>query len=433
MSVTTPNAASSSKRPASASAHTPAAKRARSMSDDDNEEDEELNEVDPSEHNISEEEVAKKARREARTIRNRESAQRSRNQRKAHLAWLENRVVELEAENRALRTGSAPSTPSKTRESSPAHSVLSLASDLGIPSEIVTAGCGVSLATVLPPPADALTDMKPNIEALVPATPTPAPPQDLMQSTMTMEPSNPAELYAQNEHLRWRVNMLENIVRQAANIFSSCPTGNVNPGSFLPALLLPQPQSHPGMEATLSPPLYPSEPHQVASPLHLQTQLDAPHPNHNQAIASGDAGHSGGDRVCCLFTEAQHGPAAGEGLFDNQLGLAGHPAAAVGRGAGDRGVGSASGLDLGLATSSLFDGNNGVSAQVGGTAQGAWFEITEAAAFDDSEMRGLDDLLAELEAKQPEQAGANATSVLTESAPGVNEWAWATKAVVDLQ
>ncbi|BEI87241.1 hypothetical protein CcaverHIS002_0705870 [Cutaneotrichosporon cavernicola] len=408
MSATTPNAASSSKRPASASAHTPAAKRARSMPDDDHEEDEELNEVDPSEQNISEEEVAKKARREARTIRNRESAQRSRNQRKAHLAWLETRVVELEAENRALRTGSAPSSPSKTRESSPAHSVLSLASDLGIPSEIVTAGCGVSLATVLPPPADALTDMKPNMEALAPATPTPAPPQDLMQSPMAMAPSNPAELYAQNEHLRWRVNMLENIVRQAANIFSSCPTGNANPASFLPALILPQPQSHPGMEATLSPPLYPSEPHQVASPLHLQSQLDAPHPNHNQAVASGDAGQS-------------------------YLGLAGHPAAAVGRGAGDRGAGSASGLDLGLPTSSLFDGNNVVSAQVGGTAQGAWFEITEAAAFDDSEMRGLDDLLAELEAKQPEQAGANATSVLTESAPGVNEWAWATKAVVDLQ
>lgn len=294
MSATNPNAASSSKRPASASAPNPTAKRARSAHVDDLEEDEELNEVDPAEHsNLTEEEAAKKARREARTIRNRESAQRSRNQRKAHLAWLESRVVQLEAENRALRTGSTPSTPCKTRESSPAHSVLSLASDLGIPSEIVTAGCGVSLATVLPPPADALTDMKPNVEALAPATPTPAPPQDLMPSPMTMAPNNPAELYAQNEQLRWRVNMLENIVRQAANIFSSCPTGaNTNPAAFLPPFVLPQTPSHPGMEATLSPPLYPSEPHQVASPLHLQAQLDATHPNHNQAVASGDAGPS---------------------------------------------------------------------------------------------------------------------------------------------
>lgn len=49
-------------------------------------------------------------------------------------------------------------------------------------------------------------------------------------------------------------------------------------------------------------------------------------------------------------------------------------------------------------------------------------------------MRGLDDLLAELEAKQPEQtAGPSAATVLNESAMGSNEWAWATKAVVDLE
>jgi hypothetical protein len=294
MSAATPNAASSSKRPAAASAPTPAAKRARSSpADDDHEEDEELKELDISEQNMTEEDLAKKARREARTIRNRESAQRSRNQRKAHLAWLEARVVELEAENRALRTGSAPSTPSKTRESSPAHSVMSLASDLGIPSEIVQAGCGVSLATVLPPPADALTDMKPNVEAPAPATPPPAPPappQELMASPMALAPSNPAELFAQNEQLRWRVNMLENLVRQAANIFSSCPTSNANQASFLaPQFALHPPQPHPGMESTLSPPLYPSDPRQVASPLHLQAQLDAP--NH-PATASGDASQS---------------------------------------------------------------------------------------------------------------------------------------------
>jgi hypothetical protein len=425
MSAATPNAASSSKRPAAASAPTPAAKRARSSpADDDHEEDEELKELDISEQNMTEEDLAKKARREARTIRNRESAQRSRNQRKAHLAWLEARVVELEAENRALRTGSAPSTPSKTRESSPAHSVMSLASDLGIPSEIVQAGCGVSLATVLPPPADALTDMKPNVEAPAPATPPPAPPappQELMASPMALAPSNPAELFAQNEQLRWRVNMLENLVRQAANIFSSCPTSNANQASFLaPQFALHPPQPHPGMESTLSPPLYPSDPRQVASPLHLQAQLDAP--NH-PATASGDASQSFVD----LSTPLARHPAAGEGLFDNQLGLAGNPAANVGRGAGDRSTGSASGLDLGIAASSLFEGT-GNNAQA---PQGTWFEVTEAAAFDDSEMRGLDDLLAELEAKQPEQAGPT-VSALTESALGTNEWAWATREMVDL-
>lgn len=47
-------------------------------------------------------------------------------------------------------------------------------------------------------------------------------------------------------------------------------------------------------------------------------------------------------------------------------------------------------------------------------------------------MRGLDDLLAELESKQPEQAGPNAPSVLAESALDANEWAWDTNAVVDL-
>ncbi|TXT04757.1 uncharacterized protein COLE_07576 [Cutaneotrichosporon oleaginosum] len=292
------NAASSSKRSASASASSPPpSKRARSIpADDDHEEDEELKELDPADHEMTEAELAKKARREARTLRNRESAQRSRNQRKAHLAWLEARVVELEAENRALRSGSAPSTPSKTRESSPAHSVLSLASDLGIPSEIVKAGCGVSLATVLPPPADVLTDI-PNIEAPAPATPAPAPPQDLMQSPMTMAPSNPAQLYLQNEQLRWRVNMLENLVRQASSIFSSCPTGNATPAPFLPpAFALHQPPSHPGMEATLSPPLYASEPHhQVASPLHLESHLDATHhysSTHTPATANGDASQS---------------------------------------------------------------------------------------------------------------------------------------------
>lgn len=309
-----PSPASSSKRPAAASTSTPAAKRARSSAPSEapdnhhDEEDEELKEVDT--ENMTEEELAKKARREARvspsiqasaedqtrshlqTIRNRESAQRSRNQRKAHLAWLEARVVELEAENRALRSGSAPSTPSKTRESSPANSVLSLASDLGIPPEIVSAGGGVSLATVAPPSADVLVDIKPVVEA--PATPTPAqPPQ--AQIMTPMPPSNPADMHVENAALRWRVSMLENIVKQAANFFSSYPTGTAGP---MPAGMFPHPpfasphqqQPTPGMELTLSPPLYPSDVREVASPLHLQTQLDTHHLNHNQSSASAEVG-----------------------------------------------------------------------------------------------------------------------------------------------
>ncbi|WWD22181.1 hypothetical protein CI109_106672 [Kwoniella shandongensis] len=280
--VNTNAVASSSKRPAP-SASTTTAKRPRpSTSHHEDESDGEVDIVLNADGEMDDETKAKIARKEARTIRNRESAQRSRNQRKAHLVYLETRVVELEAENRALKRGemstpppqhndvpSAP--PSVGREASPAQSVMSLANDLGIPTELVS-GTGVRLSNVAPPPADLhIEDIKPVIA--------PSPIRAVSPATSTAnQDASLAELRAENAGLRERVSLLENLVKQvvavanlsglddkptittttATAIESSTPTTAQNAVDWAAFLSAPSAAPAPGLESTLSPSLFPS-------------------------------------------------------------------------------------------------------------------------------------------------------------------------------
>ncbi|KAL1409722.1 hypothetical protein Q8F55_003718 [Vanrija albida] len=410
---------SSSKRAASAvPPSTPAAKRARPSSADKDDEDDAADEAGDGEpideENMDDEAKAKAQRREARTIRNRESAQRSRNQRKAHLAWLEQRVVELEAENRVLRTGSTPSSPMKTRESSPANSIVSLASDLGIPAEIVSAGGGVNLATVAPPPADVQEDIKPFISTTV-APPTEAPEPIPITGPVSADFAN--DIRAENAALRWRVGMLENIVKQAATFFSAynAPVdGQATPvapnGMALPNTPFQQPA--PGMSATLSPPMYPTVAREaVQSPLRLQTELDtAPsHPTHVQSSSTSDAFSSFVD----LSTPVARHPAARArgSLTGINLDLPAN---------GQR----LAGLDLGGIDASFASSGDRISIQDGDQADG-WFPEGASAAQWDQEMN---DLLETLEGSKP---GVGVSPVVPGSAVGVaapmvtgEEWAW---------
>ncbi|KAK8846867.1 hypothetical protein IAR55_005957 [Kwoniella newhampshirensis] len=288
--------ASSSKRPASSS--TPIAtgnKRARpSTSHHEDESDGEVDIVLNADGEMDEETKAKIARKEARTIRNRESAQRSRNQRKAHLAYLETRVMELEEENRALKRGEL-STPSPRpasnatlspgsssgREASPAQSVMSLANDLGIPTELVS-GTGVKLSNVAPPPADLhLEDVKPVIAASPSRATTP---------TTTQDPL--IELRAANAALRERVSLLENLVKQVVavanlsgledkssspstaptlSIENSTPNATQNTVDWSAFLSVPSvAPPGPGLEFTLSPALFPTSIPNTAMPTTIE-------------------------------------------------------------------------------------------------------------------------------------------------------------------
>lgn len=182
----------------------------------------------------------------------------------------------------------------KTRESSPANSIVSLASDLGIPAEIVSAGGGVNLATVAPPPADVQEDIKPFISTPV-APPTEAPEPIPITGPVSADFAN--DIRAENAALRWRVGMLENIVKQAATFFSAYNPpvdGQATPvtSNGLALVSTPFQQPAPGMSATLSPPMYPTVAREaVQSPLRLQTELDtAPsHPTHVQSTSTSDA------------------------------------------------------------------------------------------------------------------------------------------------
>lgn len=275
MSASTNAVASSSRRPSVSSTSAPPNKRPRTEeADDDEDEDEQLNELDDSTRAKMERKQARvsltrpltaRALADIQTIRNRESAQRSRNQRKAHLANLEVRVAELERENRALRgetTGNTPppSSRSAEREVSPAQSVISLANDLGLPHDMVT--YGVNLATVAPPPRDLddNVDVKPVVAAPSPARPT--------ASTFVDVPA----LQSENAALRERIGLLENLVKQVVALsnlgglpqsappappaHSSTPHDPVEPFDWNTLVVPPQP-SH--LSPTLSPTLYPTQ------------------------------------------------------------------------------------------------------------------------------------------------------------------------------
>ncbi|OXM76128.1 hypothetical protein C364_06232 [Cryptococcus neoformans Bt63] len=213
---------STSKRSAPSPSSSQPIKRPRQSSSSPRDEDE----AAASDEDLDEEARAKLARKEARTIRNRESAQRSRNARKAHVAWLEKRVVELEAENRSLKGEpptstdpvSAAATPEPTaqpltREASTEHDVLSFANDLGIPTEIVSSG--VSLSNVAPPPSSVDVDVKPIIE---PSPLTLASPAVVLTSNDDL-----VAIKTENASLRQRVTLLENLVKQVVAIANFSP------------------------------------------------------------------------------------------------------------------------------------------------------------------------------------------------------------------
>ncbi|WWD07818.1 hypothetical protein V865_005924 [Kwoniella europaea PYCC6329] len=296
--------ASSSKRPAPSSSSSPSGNKAKkprpstSTVDENNDDEDEGEEING---DMDDEMKARIARKEARTIRNRESAQRSRNQRKAHLASLERRVVELEAENRALKGDSPASATTPTsafRETSPAQSVISLANDLGIPTELVN-GTGVKLSNVAPPPADLdINDMEEDVKPVINHTPSPVPEIVQQQSLLPMSVENIEinQLKAENAALRERVSLLENLVKQVVavanfsglqssssssqdikptvnsnvdqpsiEIVSPTTSNNIDWASFISAPVVMPPPTTAGLDSTLSPPLYPSTLTDIAS------------------------------------------------------------------------------------------------------------------------------------------------------------------------
>lgn len=271
--------ASSSKRSAPSTSSTPAKRPRSSKAESVVDDMSDVEQEGDCDGNMDDATRAKALRKEARTIRNRESAQRSRNQRKAHLVFLEQRVNELEAENRALRAGETPpprasTSSSAEREASPAQSVISLANDLGIPPEIVSSSGGVSLANVAPPPADLETDVKPII---APPSPVPVPqPTAFGEVTLT-------HLQSENASLKERIGLLENLVKQVVALanLSGLPTttptpvpppqtvrsaSTVSEHQSLDWDALVNPPQNNSLDATLSPPMYPVQPLEPAQP-----------------------------------------------------------------------------------------------------------------------------------------------------------------------
>ncbi|OCF58952.1 hypothetical protein L486_03449 [Kwoniella mangroviensis CBS 10435] len=296
--------ASSSKRPAPSSSSSPSGNKAKKPRPSTSTVDEENDDEDDGEEitgDMDDEMKARIARKEARTIRNRESAQRSRNQRKAHLANLERRVIELEAENRALKGDSPASATTPTsafREASPAQSVISLANDLGIPTELVN-GTGVKLSNVAPPPADlGINDMEEDVKPVINHTPSPVHEIVQQQTVLPMSVENIEinQLKAENAALRERVSLLENLVKQVVavanfsglqssstssqdikpavntiveqpsiEIISPTTSNNIDWASFISAPVVIPPPTTAGLDSTLSPPLYPSTLTDIAS------------------------------------------------------------------------------------------------------------------------------------------------------------------------
>lgn len=237
----------------SSQTHSPLSKRSRLDSEvaDDVEVDGEMDDATK----------AKVARKEARVIRNRESAQRSRNQRKQYLANLEVRNRELEEEVRRLRgssnttsTTTATSSASVTppRETSPEQTVLSFAGELGLPPQMVSSG--VSLSAVAPPPSDAEVAVK---QELVSAS----------ASSTTTSHADIDQLVAQNNALTQRVTMLENLLKQVVAVS--------NFGGLAP--LMTAPSSEPTLPVHQSePPVVEDDTFDITSFIESNHATDAP-------------------------------------------------------------------------------------------------------------------------------------------------------------
>jgi hypothetical protein len=135
-------------------------------------------------------------------MRNRESAQRSRNQRKNEMVYLQSRVQELEEENKRLReqtpstaSSSSPSGSTSTlRLATPEQKVLSLVGDLGLPPSMVSAG--VNLSSVAPQSTEMAVVKQ---EYIAPHT----------VSTSEID-----KLVSENRALLERITMLETLVKQ---------------------------------------------------------------------------------------------------------------------------------------------------------------------------------------------------------------------------
>jgi len=149
-------------------------------------------------------------------MRNRESAQRSRNQRKNELLYLQTRVGELEEENRRLReqtpqlTSSPSSSMSSLRQATPEQKVLTLAGDLGIPPSMVSAG--VNMSSVAPR----------HVESELPI---------VKEEPIFHQPAPPSEidrLISENRALLERIQTLESLVKQVVAM-SDFSTVNVPP------------------------------------------------------------------------------------------------------------------------------------------------------------------------------------------------------------
>jgi len=163
-------------------------------------------------------------------MRNRESAQRSRNQRKNEMASLQTRVMELEEENRRLRDqtphlSSSPSTStSSLRQATPEQRVLSLADNLGIPPSMVSAG--VNLSSVAPRHAETelpVLKEEPTIHQPVPS-------------------SEIDRLILENRALSERIQTLELLVKQVVAM-SNFSTVNVSiPTTTTQQTLAPLPE-----------------------------------------------------------------------------------------------------------------------------------------------------------------------------------------------
>jgi hypothetical protein len=165
-------------------------------------------------------------------MRNRESAQRSRNQRKNELAYLQTRVVELEEENRRLRdttpqlTSSPSTSTSSLRQATPEQMVLSLAGDLGIPPSMVSSG--VNLSSVAPR----------HTETELPV---------IKQEPVVQQPVPSTEidrLISENRALLERIQTLEALVKQVVAM-SDFSTVNVPASTTQQTLAPPQQTSQP--------------------------------------------------------------------------------------------------------------------------------------------------------------------------------------------
>ncbi|ODO05845.1 hypothetical protein I350_04906 [Cryptococcus amylolentus CBS 6273] len=314
------------------------------------------NDSGTSDNEGGDDERAKIARKEARVIRNRQSAQRSRNARKLHLQHLEKRVVELEAENQALKSNpKASPTPlvshSTLPSASPAASsdldMFSFAHDLGLPSQLV--GGGVNLTSVAPPPADVKDSFEPSPLSLSP--------------TMASTSEQVDSLQAENAALKQRVTLLENLVKQVVAVANlsgqSQPPANLSsqaPIDWLSVFTSPSAATTSGLSSTLSPGLPPT----VSS-----------FPTSHTNLASGDLTSRS------LTREARCGPAAGEGGYFNAFfggGVGEGREAIEAGGEGDCGAGKAAGLDITVPTSEY--GSEQLEEFSGG--EGAWAHWDEA-------------------------------------------------------